>query len=145
MSGNSSMMPVVLIGGVGCLCLVSSAAAGIAWYTGVFDGLFGTASPKAGQWVCPDLPPGVTEPYNLVQDANSLWWCRHPNTAKSTVPTVVNYSRASQLPSKAKAGTKYDRNTLSTTDGSDGVYGPGLTKSYGYNLDHGPLYYTAPA
>lgn len=134
------MMILILVGGVCCLCVLSSGGLGLMyainedfknWLNGLFGG-GGKISDKAGTWVCPDVDTGSAA-YDMVQEGTA-YWCKHPDSfdssKKATNPSdIQNHFRASQLPPKAIKGKKYDYDTIKTEDGG-GQYGPSLTKSY---------------
>lgn len=136
--GNGGMMIVVLLGGVCCLCLMCSGGLGLLYafnqdFKNRVNKLFGigggAVSSMAGQWVCPDVDPGMAA-YIVSDKGNQGVWCEHPDSKTSTDPNIKNFFLASKLPSEAKAGKTYTRETLLTEDGANGEYGP--SKPYGY-------------
>lgn len=127
------MMIVVLLGGVCCLCLMCSGGVGLLYafnddFKNRINGWFniggGATSSAAGEWVCPDVD-GDMKPYQLVKEGE-YHWCQHPDSKTSSEPNIKNNFMASKLPSEAKKGKTYTKDTLLTEDGSDGEYGPSL-------------------
>lgn len=144
-------MMMVVMGGALCVCVVC--AAGLWWANSQgLLGFGGGISQSAGEWVCPDLPDGEDEDFEIKVKDNGVRWCEHPKATRLNAdqkrglnPVILNFSAASKLPKEAIAGKRYAYNTIVKSDGGGGVYGPNKTGGFGAAEWHKEyLKYTAP-